>query len=200
MNVSEAASQFRAAQENYHVAFGDYFANEVTSLPDDQFWQLQQVFVREVVTFRFSYGRTNGIDQAARELFRKPLASDFNGRGTGEVPRYSMHEAIQFAKTWRELTRRLYQPLFDVVEDRGDDAYGDLLDALPLSGRDVIEKSLAKEIGNCGQFEQAVRDVCKECPQMAELILHGESYIASSLCDAAREYFAIVSDDSCDSA
>jgi hypothetical protein len=191
MNVNEAASQFRVAQENYDKSFRAYFANEVTSLPDDRFWQLQSVFVGEVASFRFGYGRTNGVEQAARELFRKPLASDFNGRGNRDVPRYSMHEAIQFAKSWRELTRRLYQPLFDVIEDRSDDAYGDLLDALPLAGRDVVQKLLGREFANQDQFEQTVRDACKECPQMAELTLRGENYVGMSLMDAAREYFAI---------
>lgn len=195
MNVNEAARAFRAAEQNYHAAFDDYFANEITALPDDRFWQLQAVFVGEVVTFRFGYGRTNGIEQAARELFRKPLAGDFNGRGNGDVPRYSIHEAIQFAKTWHDLTRRLYQPLFHVIENRGDDAYGDLLDALPLAGRDVFRKSLDREYGNHRQFEDAVRDACKECPQMAELILRGENYIAMSLMEAARDYFAIATED-----
>ena len=135
MNVKKVASAFRAAQENYHDAFRDYFANEITSLPDDQFWQLQPVFRDDVITFRFAYKRTNGMEQAARELFRKPLAGDFKGRGNGDVPRNSLHEAMQFAKTWRNLQSHLYQPLFDIVQDRGDDAYGDLLDALPLAGR-----------------------------------------------------------------
>ncbi len=83
MNIHQAARSYRAAQQQYEVAFRDYFAHEVTSLPDDRFWQLQAIFGREVIAFRFGYGRTNGIEQAARELFRKPLAGDFSCRGEG---------------------------------------------------------------------------------------------------------------------
>ena len=56
MNVKEAARAFRAAEENYHAAFRGYFTQEIAALPDDRFWQLQAVFVGEVVTFRFGYG------------------------------------------------------------------------------------------------------------------------------------------------
>ena len=128
MTANEAARAFRAAERDYHAAFQDYFANHTAALPDERFWRIQSVFTREVVRFRFGYGRTNGVEQAARELFRKPLAGDFDGRGHEVVMRYSLHEAIQFAKTWRQYKGRLYQPLFEVVKDRGDDAYGDLLD------------------------------------------------------------------------
>lgn len=108
----------------------------------DRFWQLQLIFRQEVIRFRLQYGRSNGIEQAAREFFRKPLAADFSGI------EYTMEDAICFAKTWRVVSRQLYQPLFDVIEDRGDDAYGDLLDALPLTGQEVVEKSLRREFGN----------------------------------------------------
>ena len=195
MNVQGAATAYRAAEQNYHAAFRDYFDGEITPLPEDRFWQLQRVFVREVVTYRFGYGRSNGVEQAARELFRKPLADDFHGRGDDDAPRYSLREAIQFARSWRELSRRLYRPLFDVVEGRGDDAYGDLLDALPLAGREVVHKSLDHAYGNHRQFEQDVRDACGDQPRLAELILHGENYVAMALMEAAQEYFAIWCED-----
>ena len=122
------AMAYREAKENYGTAFRDYFTNQVTELPEDRFWELQAVLRGKVCTFRFGYKRTNGVEQAASEFFRKPLASDF-----GKAPSYSLDEAISFAKSWQGWRGRLYQPLFDVVEDRGEDAYGDLLDVLPLA-------------------------------------------------------------------
>jgi hypothetical protein len=195
MNIHETATAFRTAEQHYHVAFRDFFANEVTTLPNDRFWQIQGAFVREVVTYRFAYVRSNGVEQAARELFRKPLGDDFDGRDGGAATRYSMHEAIRFARTWRELIRRLYRPLFEVIEGRGDDAYGDLLDALPLAGREVVQKSLDYAYSSHRRFERAVRDAFEDQPQMAVLILHGESYVAMSLYEAGRDYFAIAADD-----
>ena len=116
------------------------------------------------------------------------------GDGLGRV----LDAAVGLTRFEAEYKGRLYQPLFDVVKDRGDDAYGDLLDALPLAGRDLVQKSLDREFGNCRQFEQTVGGVCQDCPQLAELILHGENYVAMSLLDAARDYFAIDSDNLCE--
>jgi len=184
-DLKQKAIAHRTANEQYNTAFRGYFANQVTELPEDRFWELQAVFQRDVCTFRFGYKRTNGVDQAAREFFRKPLADDF-----GKAPIYSLEEAISFAKSWQGWRGRLYQPLFDVVEDRGDDAYGDLLDALPLAGRDLVCKALAREFGNQSQFDASVLEGCSGNEQLAKLILHGENYVAMSLADAAQEYFA----------
>jgi hypothetical protein len=162
----------------------------------DRFWELAWVLRNEVYQFRFGYGRTNGVQDAASEFFRKPYADDFGPNFRSAEPTYTLDEAIQLAKTWRHVTRDLYDPLFDVVEGRSDDAYGDLLDALPLAGRDVVQKALDREFGNNIQFERAVCDVCQARGQgkMADLILHGENYVATALYDAASRFFAIQSD------
>jgi len=188
-DLKQKAIAHREAQEAYKTAFRDYFANQVTELPEDRFWELQAVFRSEVVTFRFGYKRTNGVEQAAGEFFRKPLANDF-----GKYASYSLQDTISFAKTWDGWRQKLYQPLFDIVEDRGDDAYGDLLDALPLAGPGLISKALAREFGNQRQFDAGVLDGCGGNEQLAKLILHGENYVAMSLADAAQEYFAATQD------
>ena len=189
-DLNQKAIAYCEAKEHYNTAFRDYFASQVTELPDDRFWELQAVFQRDVCTFRFGYKRTNGVDQAAREFFRKPLADDF-----GKAPRYSLEEAIRFAKTWDGWRKKLYQPLFDVVEDRGDDAYGDLLDALPLAGSDLVGNALAREFGNQQQLDAGVLEGCGGNEQLAKLILHGENYVAMALADAAQEHYATNAED-----
>ena len=184
-DLEQKAIAFREAKEEYNRSFRDYFAKSVTELPEDRFWQLQAVLCGEIRRFVLGYRRTNGVEQAAREFFRKPSADDF-----GKAPQYSLEEAISFAKGWQEWRGRLYQPLFDVVKDRGDDAYGDLLDALPLVGRDVVQEVLGSEFGNQEQFEAAVFVGCDGSKQFTELILHGENYVGMNLAEAAMAYFA----------
>lgn len=110
------------------------------------------------------------------------------------MQRSQMEEAIQFAKSWQGWRGKLYQPLFNVVKDRGDDAYGDLLDALPLVGREVVQEVLGSEFGNQEQFDAAVFVGCDGSKQLTELILHGENYVGMTLADAAQESFAAVQD------
>lgn len=186
-DLTTAARRYRRAQRSYLAAFRQHLDNQVTALPEPRFWQLQAVFTLEVCRFRFDYGRTNGIEHAANEFFRKPLAQDFSGWGGPAAPSYSLPEAIQFAKTWQLLSKRLYRPLFDVVTDRGDDAYGDLLDALPLAGQCVVAQALAGGFTSNQQFEDGVRSACAAYPDLAELILRGENYVGQMLYEAAQE-------------
>ncbi len=79
INVRNAARDFRTAEQNFQSAFRNYFTDEISALSYDRFWQLQPIFRDEVIDFRLHYGRSNGIEQAARESFRKPLAADFSG-------------------------------------------------------------------------------------------------------------------------
>jgi hypothetical protein len=185
MELRDLAIAYRASLANYAKAFRRHFQESVTVLADDRFWTLQGVFRTEVCKFRFNCGGSNGVEQAAQELFRKPLAGDFD-----DNPTYMLEEAIQFAKTWPSIHNRLYRPLFDVVQDRGDDAYGDLLDALPLAGREVVEKAVGGGLANEQQFEAAVLEGCAADERLATFILHGENYVAMSLADAARDAFA----------
>ena len=185
-NLKQKAVAHREALAAYETAFREYFDNQVAELPAERFWALQSVLCHEVLRFHFGYGRSNGIEQAAEEFFRKPAARDYR-----DSLEYTLEEAIQFAKTWREWRQRLYGPLFDVVQNRGDDAYGDLLDALPLAGREVVEEAMAGEFANEPQLEAAVLVGCDGNQRLVKLILHGENYIGMFLAEAACQRFAL---------
>lgn len=187
----ETAWRLGEAKQAYEAAFRAYFVDEVTLLSDDRFWEMQKVLAWEVVRFQPGHGRTSGIEMATAEVFRKPLAEDYRCLGgDGEVPPYSLDEAVQFAKGCDGLKQRLYQPLFEVVEDRSDDGYSDLLDALPLAGRELIEQALAREFANHRQFERAIKQACPD-DWLSELILRGENYIGMRLYDAAKDTVAL---------
>jgi len=198
-NVSQAARDFRRAQETYHEEFKNYFRSQVEPLDVDRFWQLQPVFVQLVCDYRFGYDRTNGVEQAAEEFFRKPYAGDFKSYGGPDVPVYSLDEAVRFARTWEQITEQLHQPLFDVDTDRSDDGYGDLLDTLPLTGRAVVDHALktgdapGSGFTNNAEIERAVSRACVKdgWPRLAGLILQGENHIGMFLAEAAENYFAL---------
>ena len=129
------------------------------------------------------------MEQAAGEFFRKALAKDFHGFGARDIPVYSLPEALQFAKRWRTLASELDDALSQVVEHRSGDAYGDLLDALPLAGHDVCTQALAGRFRDNRDLEDGVRLACQATPGMTNFILRGENYVAMALYEAAREYY-----------
>lgn len=175
MNITTAAKNFVQAKNAYEKAFNEYFEN-LQPLPIPRFWTLLEGFQKLVFGPMFK----NPID----ELFRRPQAEGFTTGGIKTFP-YSFKEATQFANNWRKLKDELYQPLFNVIQDRSDDSYGDLLDALPLAGQTVVDNCLKKQY-NYEDFCDAVKIVH---PKAEKIILHGENYFGMLLKEEARRRY-----------
>ncbi len=179
------AKQLREARHGWTGAFHDYF-EQVEPLSEDRFWALMDPFRKEVLHCVFGCSGRR-LKDGAHEFFRAAHTKEAN---------YTFNEAVQFAKGYRALSKSLYQPLFDIVKNRGDDAYGDLLDSLPLAGRKVCEKALASQYIDNADFEAKVAQVVKhrehvpagDYKQFAEFILHGENYVATALYDKASDF------------
>lgn len=179
-------------ESNYNKAF-DTYLKELPLLPIKRFWELLAKY-RGLVIERLGYAAT---EKAADEFFRIPHAfGRHTPKGVRERrPAYTFDEAIAFANHYGTIDNELYQPLFDVVKGRGDDAYGDLLDSLTLLGPEFHQRCL-DGLRNNEAFEEAVAltiaTVCPNAkiPQFAQFILRGENYNSMMLRDAARKFFA----------
>jgi hypothetical protein len=191
MNVQQAARAYTTAREGYYECFKTHFENRVQPLDDDRFWQLLPVFVQEIRLFRLTYGRTNGVPQAAEELFRKPLAKDFVRSTPERLPTYTLDEAMQFAKSWEVLIHQLYPALHEVVANHSDDTFGDLLDNLLLLGREFFQQAVSGGFKRMSQLVRAVHGRCRELKMPARFVLEGENYLGMNLYEAARESLAL---------
>ncbi len=190
-----AAMAHSKAQASYKKAFRDYF-NSLEVLDDDTFWKMLD-HLRMLLIER----RVNGqaLKRAVDELFRLPSFWQGCLRGTcggGKDPGYTTIDAIRFAKTYDEKKAALYDPLFDVVTGRGDDSYGDLLDSLPILGRELYENCVNKKFRNNRAFGAARAKAALAVaphPQTAGLltnfVLNGENYVEMSLFDEAESRF-----------
>jgi hypothetical protein len=158
MNIHELAIAKHTADVTYHEGFRAYM-DDLDCLNDDRFWDILNKF-RSLLN-RKGLSTTLAVD----ELFR--LATETDAVATdaelsiGQSD--STLETIRFAKTYRVKAAALYKPLFDVIEGRGDDSYGDLLDNLPLMGQDMYKQLIGNgeksNYGNNSVFESAVKDV-----------------------------------------
>ncbi len=181
--LKDLARAKRSAGFAYKNAF-DAFWETVKVLPDKRFFEIIALYVREITEYRFTLGRTDGVETAAKELFRKALCKE---KG------YSMDELIRFAKTYEEIKRRLYTPLFELVKGKGDDSYGDLIDNLPLLGHKMFKSLEDKDFGNPSVVRGQVTIASGLAlglsdGQAMKFIWEGENYNGMSLRDAAEEY------------
>jgi hypothetical protein len=68
--------------------------------------------------------------------------------------------------------------------ERGDDGYGDLMDSLPLAGREIVRAITEDEIANYKQLEKAL----VEHP-LKKFVLGGENYVRMALEEKLKEQF-----------
>lgn len=133
--------------------------------------------------------RSDGVARAADEFFRKPYVGHFHDGNGQMLSRYSFDEALQFARTWGEIVDRLYPALFSVVTGRSDDTFGDLIDSLPLLGRELVEQTVDGRFTKMSQLLRAISVKCQDVDLPAAFVVEGENYFAASLYEAARDYF-----------
>ena len=135
----------------FHNEWVAYF----TALPilnRERFWTLIPNLQKEIQTFRFQYARTNGIEDATDEFFRKAATGESTGthvpnpyideflsreKSTGpNVPNpYTFEEALHFAATWPTVCYDLDHRYNKLITGYSDDSYTDFMDALPLAGK-----------------------------------------------------------------
>ena len=172
-NLITAARQLSDWQARWNKQFRAFLEKQ-KPLSAERFWELLPLFCNEIL------GQYQlNLKNATYEFFRKPVCD--------RQVSYTLDEAIRFVVTYRQMVDALYEPLFNVITNRGDDSYGDLLDAMPLAGRVVYEKCLNKYYGNNAAVDTAVAD---HRPKLANFILHGENYIRMTLQDAASDRYS----------
>jgi hypothetical protein len=190
----QIAKELQEAQAACEEAFRKVY-NDAPLMEPDHFWELMDLVRKEIRGYRFGLGRTNGVKQGAEEVGRKIW--------TDQVPKgltCTAEEYVSFAKTYSELARKFYDPLFHVAEGYGDDSYGDLLDTLPLLGRDFSKRILDGEWkkGDHKKFMAAIAEVVENQwvwkddtqnrgPAMVRFFQHSEEYVRGAVQDAAKQ-------------
>lgn len=184
----KAFEQLALQVEKLRITYSEEFpkqARKLELLTDDEFWKLCRIFRDFVVRYRFGYGRTNGVKDAAWEFFRKVIVD-------GAEVEDEFWLRMRFAARYGEVCGRASEALWDVIE-RGNDGFGDLLDSLPLAGREVHEKACEGFYGNESALAEAVQaagpPIRKSTDEFTRFILFGENYHGLMLHEAAEKAF-----------
>ena len=194
--IEALAVEMEASNRAFEKAFV-HFMNGVPLLERDKFFHIAAMYREEIVSFKFRLNRSNGVKQAAWEIFRCAIC---------ENPNYNGEELIQFAKTYDTMKSKLYKPLFDVVEGKGDDGYSDLLDNLPLVGQELYEALERKDYGTTRKIQAEIRAELtgmlanRKKPEMLvdkmeKFIWNGENYNGMMLMDACKKNIRMASVD-----
>ena len=212
IDAQELALEYNRAGAKFGKAFRHYMA-ELPVLDGDRFWEILEKYFRPLVVERIY--RQDAAKDAISEFFRVQSAAGkvqvYDARNGGyryeECP-YTFDEALRFAKTWGEYKSSLYKPLFEVVEDKGDDGYGDLLDSLVLAGETVHNACHDHDYGDNEEFREAVKDTLEQVvdtqmnkadderrakvkKRLVSFVIDGENYFEMRFSDIAQSWFVI---------
>jgi hypothetical protein len=151
--------------------------------------------------------RAEGVSEAAADEFMRQAS-------IGQSP-WDLAAAVHFALSYDTYKRHAYAggDKCRFSFDRGDDGYGDLMDAVVLLGREFNEDLHASRFSDLPDFTEAVSGQChasvtaKDFPfqyaddpvgkrtslasRLRKLILQGENYCGMMLCDAAQKWIAL---------
>lgn len=143
----EASRAFVIAKKGFQATMRA-LEREIAPLGDDEFWPLVEKYREQVLTgFR--------LHQESKAMAHNLLEEEEEGEAR-------TLKLMAFAKAWGAKKGAAYRPLFDAIQDRGDDGYGDFLDSFPLVGREVYEKALTGCFANEAALEDAAREALRE--------------------------------------
>lgn len=178
------------AEKAYREAWDK--ARETTERLDvDRFWAIMDLWKSSVIRM----GRDS--KQACDELFRQCVCGELIVRGKTRAAgggKVTFDELVRFIENYEAITSALYGHLFDVVDGKGDDSYGDLCDSLPLVGREGVKDLLA--LRNDQENNEAVVSIIEyncvghDKDEWVHFIWDGENYFRMFLEDEARRRYS----------
>ena len=201
--INAEALAFQKAKARYEKEFRRFKCG-VTPLSPEHFWPMADVF-RKVLLKTMAYRQERVAEAAADEFFRLAVIGELQ---------WQLPAAVHFALSYRHYKQLAYaggdECKFSF--DRGDDGYGDLMDAVVILGREFNERLHAGRFYDLPDFTQAVSDACAASISVDEfpftyaddpvgnrmalesklrgLIVRGENYFAMTLEDEAERRVA----------
>jgi hypothetical protein len=187
--INADAVAFRQAQAKYDKAFR-LLKITTPEIQAADFWPMVDAF-RLTILRTMNY-RTEGVTEAAADEFMRQAS-------IGESP-WGLPAAVHFALSYDTYKRHAYAggDRCRFSFDRGDDGYGDLMDAVVLLGREFNERLHASRFYDLKDFNAAVEEQCAissataaVASRLRTFILQGENYCGMMLCDAAQKWIAL---------
>jgi hypothetical protein len=203
-SINADAVAFRRAQAKYDKAFRLLKITTPEVEPAD-FWPMADCF--RLTILRTMIYRAESVTEAAADEFMRLAVV---GQSQWDLP-----AAVHFALSYDTYKRHAYAggDRCRFSFGRGDDGYGDLMDAVVLLGREFNERLHAGRFYDLPDFVAAVKERCdaavpaSEFPfqysddpegsrvslvsRLRKLILQGENYCGMMLCDAAQKWIAL---------
>lgn len=177
------------AEKAYKRSFNKIFDNHLTLDPH------HFNHVCDALKHCILKAKDNDVETAINELCRQVVCNQTVLASDDVEYGLTFEDLFGFVKLWNyyvEIIKLGFEK--DGINHklgRGDDGYGDLCDALPLVGKEFIERIVNQDILSNRQLEYGVEDALKS-GHFFGLVLHGENYFSTKMEDALSKWTKIV--------
>lgn len=182
-DIMGKAKVFREARSQFDEEFMDW-ARSIPPMAPEHFWPMVDEF-REVLIYTMQHKKEGYVEAAADEFMRRTVVN------SGDLA-----AAVHFALSWGHYKGKAYAAGDELgfSFDRGDDGYGDLMDAMPLMGQEFNHKLMLGKFNTLREFnEQVDAECCSLGRVLKDVVLHGESYFRMYLEEVAQKWVVIES-------
>jgi len=190
-----------AADKEYEKAFRAHLRS-FKPLDIDVFWQVLDRFQTEIINGEKA-GRD--IESAVHNLTCSLVYRSSHGKAITGWPEDQMtawESLARFLNRYEEVSLALSRKMSEMPNlDRSDDGYGDLMDSLPLAGKEIFTAIMEDDIANNKQLEAAFSAIPREpgleytAHPLKEFVLEGENYVTSTFEKALLKSFVHVTRD-----
>ncbi len=212
-SINGEALAFSKARAQYDKAFRHLIIT-TPSLSASHFWPMLDAF-RLTVLQAMQLRQEKVAEAAADEFMRNAKVTSVDG---------GLPAAVHFAISYRDFASKAYSggDQCNFSFERGDDGYGDLMDAVVLLGREFNERLYAGRFYDLSDFKKVVDEHCHSsvtaedfpfqyaddpvgnrtslASRLRKMVLQGENYFRMSLEEAAQRWVAIAAFDSSEEA
>jgi len=174
--------RFQKARVAYHRAMFNY-VREMEPMPPELFWEYLEEFAKGLRS-RLAYETGSPVQEAAHNLILEITRKHEGQQLEGWLV------AAAFLAQYRKVKNVLNKACNDMPGvGKSDDSYGDWIDALPLAGKQTVLAILDGSLPHYTHVDDAVQS---HTPNLHNLIMNGENYIASRFEDKLVEHFVHV--------
>jgi len=178
----EYTRQYNAVNRGFKEMARSYIRSvNATEMDPDTFWSCLDYFANQIKS-RLKYSG-DAVKDACHNtlLYLRELNKPVD-------PIQAWGTAAKFFATYKKVSRELSQKCWELPGvEKGDDSFGDWIDALPLAGRVVVEGIFNDDIANYKQVGKAVKETT---PKLEKLIMDGENYVKMKFEEELIRHFA----------
>jgi hypothetical protein len=184
--MDELLKQARATHE-IKKAYGDAFCKNkwaLKPLDTEAFWVVINSF-RDNLVSGLAAGRR--VESEVHNLMCSYIHGTYGQPSVDGWPEEKLarwENMVRFLVKYEEVRDTLSKKMYDMkgLEDRGGDGYGDLMDSMPLAGREVVDGVMNDDIANYKQLEKALAE-----HPLKGFVLNGENYVRMTLEKVLKE-------------